>query len=37
VREHRTAAGAAWAVLAGLCLTTAAGVVVLGLIVMASK
>lgn len=37
VRDHRRPAGAAWGVLAAICLAAAAAVVVLGLIVMAAK
>jgi predicted membrane metal-binding protein len=37
MRERRTTAGAAWAMLALACLAVAAAVVVLGLIVMTSK
>lgn len=37
VRDHRTAASAAWGVLAAICLAAAAAVVVLGLVVMTAK
>jgi hypothetical protein len=37
VRDHRTAAGAGWAVLAFACLAVAVAVVVLGLVVITSK
>ena len=37
LRERRTAAGAAWAALAVLCVAGALGAVVLGIVVMTTK
>lgn len=36
-REHRTAAGLAWAALTVACLACAAGTIVLGIVVMTEK
>jgi len=36
-RERRTAAGVAWAALAGVCVVCALGTVVLGIVVMTTK